>query len=493
MKRPWTFRQRISLGFALTVALTVLIVACAFYAIHLMSAANYEMSEVVSSRIYQDEALGSEVHSWLSRSLEVSDRVRSISYLIGVAAVALVLVISIGFTKALCRLYQERELTLDELKRSESRFRSLVESNMVGVIYTDFRGKVYEANDEYLRMLKYTREDMARGELDWAKLTPPDYRERDQNAIREIQAGGACRPFEKEMVCKDGERVRVLVGAARLNDPPYECVGYIADLTELWKAEKERELATRAREQLLAFVAHDLKNPLSAILSITDILSKRLTPWESESGKICLKAADSLRRSALQMSRLISDVLDSSRIEAGSLMLNMRQEEVGSVIREALESIQPNADQRAVRIESELDQERRLEIPCDRDRMLQVLSNLLGNAIKFSPWGGTVRVRLDSTDQEIRVAIEDQGPGIDEDQRKMLFEKYWQARQTAHLGSGMGLSIAKGIVEAHGGRIWVQSSTEKGSVFWFALPKKTSFPAKLQIASSRVPELVRAL
>jgi signal transduction histidine kinase len=227
------------------------------------------------------------------------------------------------------------------------------------------------------------------------------------------------------------------------------------------------ERAAREREDVLAIVSHDLKNPLATVRLSAAVLHQklaRLPGGDSLTGRVA-----AMDRAAVLMLGLISRLLDAARLDAGQpLAVEPRPEPVGELIGEALALIEPQASRAELRLESHLPPG--LLAQCDRERVLQVLANLLGNAVKFTPSGGTVTVEATSEDGEVRVAVRDTGPGIPEDERPRLFQRHWQSRETAARGSGLGLYIAKGLVEAHGGRLWVESTVGAGSTFTFTLP-----------------------
>jgi signal transduction histidine kinase len=177
-----------------------------------------------------------------------------------------------------------------------------------------------------------------------------------------------------------------------------------------------------------------------------------------------------MRRSADRANRLIRDLLDAARIEDGKLPIEPRRADPASLIRETVELLLPQAADKPLRLEVDAPDD--LPAVCaDRDRTLQVLTNLVGNAVKFTPAGGRVVARAAAdASSEVRFTITDTGPGLSADELSHLFDRYWQAKKTAKLGTGLGLVIAKGIVEAHGGRIWAESEPGRGSTFHFTLP-----------------------
>ncbi|XXF77656.1 PAS domain-containing sensor histidine kinase [Myxococcaceae bacterium GXIMD 01537] len=229
----------------------------------------------------------------------------------------------------------------------------------------------------------------------------------------------------------------------------------------------ESRRATRAREDLLAIVSHDLKNPLG-VVQLSSALLLRGRPGMPRDEQVH-KQASRIQAASERMSRLISDLLDWGRIEAGQLPLEPAINGAAALLAEALEGIRPLAEAKHLQVVTALPDES-LRVCCDRTRVLQVLGNLLGNALKFTPDGGQVRVSAGVRGTEVCFEVEDTGQGIAPEQLPSVFDRYWQAKDAVGRGSGLGLAIAKGIVETHGGRIWARSTLGQGSVFTFTLP-----------------------
>lgn len=234
------------------------------------------------------------------------------------------------------------------------------------------------------------------------------------------------------------------------------------DLKQESLFKKETQMS-QARKETVEVVAHDLKNPISSIIMSTEIalMQKQAPPEEIQTLEITL-------RSARSMQKLVDDLLDHAKIESGSLAMEKRRNQVSTLLSEMHQRFQPLADQRQIRLESKMG----LCPPVvwDASRMEQVLSNLLGNALKFTPVGGWIRLQAESKDGHIIITVMDSGAGMTAEQAAHVFERYWQVRATAKQGIGLGLSIAQAIVQAHGGRIWVESTPGKGSSFSFAIP-----------------------
>jgi signal transduction histidine kinase len=218
--------------------------------------------------------------------------------------------------------------------------------------------------------------------------------------------------------------------------------------------------AIRMRDDVLAIVSHDLRTPLAAI----SMQAEGLTGDES-----ITRPAANIIRAAQRMNRLIGDLLDASAINAGSLTLDLKEHCAMEIAREALDMFRPHAEARQIQLLDTLPDDR-VKVICDRDRIVQVLSNLIGNAIKFTPRGGRVTVQVYRKDGHVQFATEDTGQGIPPDQVPHLFDRFWQGRTRAS-GSGLGLFIARGIIAAHGGILGVDTRLGNGSRFFFELPE----------------------
>ncbi|HTL33596.1 MAG TPA: ATP-binding protein [Kofleriaceae bacterium] len=214
--------------------------------------------------------------------------------------------------------------------------------------------------------------------------------------------------------------------------------------------------AIRMRDDVLAIVSHDLRTPLGTI----SMQAETLVGDDRVS-----KAAISIIRAAQRMNRLIGDLLDASAINAGGLALDLRSHDAGDVVREATEMFRSHAEARQIKLLEQFPGEPMLVV-CDRDRIVQVLSNLLGNAIKFTPRGGTVTLRVESKASRVVFSVSDTGHGIGNDQLPHLFERFWRGHPHGN-GAGLGLFIARGIVAAHGGSLGVDTMPGAGSRFYF--------------------------
>lgn len=244
----------------------------------------------------------------------------------------------------------------------------------------------------------------------------------------------------------------------------------LRDITEQVALRKRLQTAVNARDDTVAVVAHDLRNPVSAVKMLSAALLQR-----AEGEKLSSVSREQLtliRQAALQMDRLIQDLLDVARVETGRLVIEPEPVEVTELIQSALETLRPLVHNAGIALGEHYAPDMPT-VSADRQRIGQVLSNLIGNAIKAVPGGGRITVRAERDGNgSIRVAVADTGSGIASEQLSHIFDRFWQSERSSirTRGAGLGLPIAKGIVEAHGGRMWAESVFGSGSTFHFTLP-----------------------
>jgi chemotaxis family two-component system sensor kinase Cph1 len=245
------------------------------------------------------------------------------------------------------------------------------------------------------------------------------------------------------------------------------------DLQRQYERETEArvsaELANEQKEQLLTMVSHDLKNPVHSLMVGIALIEKTLSADALGKAAIIL---DGMNRSLKGMNHLIGDLLSVSKLESGTMRLDLQEHSVSDVLVDVMQLLQPIAIERGIDLYVDDASATDLSIRVDRNRLLQVFSNLVGNALKFTSSGGQVKLRVEAGHRETLFVVADTGLGIAKEHLPHVFDRFWQARQTQRLGTGLGLSIAKGIVEAHGGRIWVESEPGRGSTFSFSIPHR---------------------
>lgn len=304
----------------------------------------------------------------------------------------------------------------------------------------------------------------------WTRRLHPDDRERFLAAVARTITDRVDQSCNHRMLAADGRTLWFHTGLSMVLDTPVpELHGVSADVTDLKLAEEEAREATRAREELLAVVSHDLKTPLQAISMTVQRLSGITTLTADATGQAKAGIAR-IHRAATQMDRLLDDLLDMERIRRRRLHVELRPERAAALARDAVELIEGLAAERSIDLAAEVDDVADVDVLCDPDRIVQVLTNLLGNAIKSCGRGGSIRLRAARRGDEVQLAVADTGRGIAPADLARLFDapRVTPARRDG--GLGLGLAISKGIVEAHGGALEVESAVGRGTTFRFALP-----------------------
>ena len=243
---------------------------------------------------------------------------------------------------------------------------------------------------------------------------------------------------------------------------------------ELHRQYSTAEREKGAREKLLAIVSHDLRSPLTVILM--GIAELRRTPRPGEHPVQGRDVLDGLQRSAELMRRLVDDLLDAAKIERGSFTIAPATHDIAALVEETAKTMRLSAAAKRVRIDCTVPP-REILVECDRERLIQVLGNLLGNAIKFAPADARVELALAEDAEAVQISVHDPGPGIRSEELPLVFAPYWQASGAAPLGAGLGLFIVKGIVEAHRGRVDVRSAPGEGATFIVTLPRSAHLGA----------------
>jgi PAS domain S-box-containing protein len=236
--------------------------------------------------------------------------------------------------------------------------------------------------------------------------------------------------------------------------------------SEIFLASKlyvDSQRAIKEREYILSVVSNELKNPLSAIKSATQILSKNNLYTDE-----ILLVARNILQSTQTIERLILDLLDFGKIQSGTLLLKKDSESVAELIKAAMDSVAPLALEKKIKLISELPA-KDLRICGDRNRIIQVLSSLIENAIKFTLEMGEVQIKASKFGEDVQFSVIDTGPSIAVEKIPKLFDQFWQTKELGDLGTGLRLSIVKGIIESHGGKIWVEGPTGQGNQFNFTI------------------------
>jgi signal transduction histidine kinase len=228
------------------------------------------------------------------------------------------------------------------------------------------------------------------------------------------------------------------------------------------------EQAARMREEMVAVVSHDLKNPLATIQMAVSFLLEDLIP-DDTAHHLARQQLDAIHRTAERMYRLVHDLLDVAAIEAGQLPVTQSPLSAHALVTDALELLRPLAAAKSIALVGDVPPGLPA-VAADRERVLQVFSNLGGNALKFTARDGRVEIHATGHERAVEFIVRDTGPGIQPEDLPHVFDRFWQAKKRERAGVGLGLAIAKGIIEAHGGEIHVDSTPGQGSRFAFTLP-----------------------
>ena len=382
----------------------------------------------------------------------------------------------------------ENSRLYDDLKAREARIRRLLDSSVIGIVIWNLDGRILDANDAFLRMVRYERKDLQAG-LNWTDMTPEESREVSAAGIRHLVATGEMPHHEKEYFRKDGTRVPVLVGAAAFDGTPNEGVAFIVDLTEQKHAEEKlRESELRYRDlqselahanriatmgQLCAWIAHDVRQPLVGVVASANAGLRWLSAHPPN-----VSAAERALERVVREGHRAADVLDSIRTLVKKATPHKEPVDLNEIIRETMILLSPEAERKGIVVQADLVSTLPV-VSADRIQTQQVIVNLMVNAIEAMsnaaiPPPHTLRVasRTDASGAVV-VAVGDSGPGIAAEQQDHLFDAFFTTKSG---GLGMGLAISRTIIESCGGRIWVTPNTPRGAVFQFSLPRTAEPP-----------------
>jgi PAS domain S-box-containing protein len=373
-----------------------------------------------------------------------------------------------------------------DLAEREAKIRRLVDANIIGINIWNSEGRIIEANEAFLHMVGYSREDLVSGRVRWTDLTPPEWRELIPREIAELKMTGSLQPFEKEYLHKGGSRVPVLIGSALFDEQQDQGVAFVLDLTERKRSEAEaRESERRYREiemelahanrlatmgQLTASIAHEVNQPIAATVTNAQAALRWLARRPPDLEEV-RQALDRIVETGTRM----SDVIDRVRALIKKTPPRKDHLNINDGIREVIELTRSEAIRSGASVEMRPAGELPL-IEGDRVQLQQVILNLIMNAIEAmrATSGGSRELLISSRKTEpssVLLAVRDSGPGLDPATLERLFDAFYTTKPG---GLGLGLSICRSIIEAHGGRLWAEANVPRGAVFQFTIPASTS-------------------
>jgi PAS domain S-box-containing protein len=360
-----------------------------------------------------------------------------------------------------------------DLQEREAKFRRFVDSKIIGIVMTDFGGQIHEANNAFLEMVGYDREDLASGRIRWTEMTPPEWLGVSQRAVDQLRATGSCEPFEKEYFRKDGSRVPALVGAAAFEGRD-EGVSFVLDLTERKRAqealqEAQAELAHVTRVTtvgaLTAAIAHEINQPIAATVANASAGLR----WIAAQPPALEETRQALARIVRDGNRA-GEVIGRIRALVKKGPPRKERFDINEAVLEVISLSNSELQRNRVELQPHLSRDLPL-VPGDRVQLQQVILNLILNAVQamsgVADRPRELGVGSGASDSQVFVEVRDSGSGFDASNLDRLFDPFYTTKPN---GMGMGLAISHSIVEAHGGRIWATPNEPHGAVFRFTLP-----------------------
>lgn len=367
---------------------------------------------------------------------------------------------------------------------SEEKYRNLFESSFGGIVYTDTAGSILDCNQSFAEMLGYDKDELLGLSL-W-DITPSEWHSVDREVVEnQLLRSGHSDRYEKQYMRKDGSIVPVSLLSWLVTGDSGEHLGawaQVEDISErkqyevfirqtigrLEQANESLREMDRLKTEFVGIVSHELRSPIAAVESGLVAL-KTLGDEATEDQRDELMGI--VERGMQRLGNLVDDLLDITRIESGQLKLELRPVNAVELAQRVMEMYQPRFQSKGVELELEHTDSAQ-GVLCDSRRIEQVLTNLLDNALKFTPEGAVI-VRIDGTPSRVICTVTDSGPGIPLSFHQQVFDKFFSVGSPdGKQGVGLGLAISRGIVEAHGGRMWVESRRGSGATFGFELPQE---------------------
>lgn len=359
-------------------------------------------------------------------------------------------------------LEQEVRDGYDALLVSELRLRRLMNSSMVGIIQGRQDGRLIEANDTLLHLTDYTRSELTEGQLNWFAMTDADAQMLQAAAFEQLMQQGVTRPFESEIVARNGDLIPIMLGLALLEGSSSDWVGFVVDL-------REQKRIDLMKAEFISIVSHELRTPLTSIRGSLGLLEAGVVGDLPQKAMQLIQVA---HKNSQRLVSLVNDILDLEKLATGKMQIILRHVDLILLAQQAIEANTGYAASFRVQFVMQCNAVT-LPVLADGDRLMQVFANLLSNAAKFSQRDGIVNIRVEKRENAAFVEVEDHGRGIPQEFHEQIFGKFAQAdsASTRHVeGAGLGLHITKTLLEKMHGEIGFTSEVGVKTIFWFSLP-----------------------
>jgi PAS domain S-box-containing protein len=369
-----------------------------------------------------------------------------------------------------------------EVNKSKAYIENLVENAADLIICTDLEDRILTWNLGAQALFGYGKDEIVGKRL--SVLLPPERFHELEEMRSKVQISGALRDLEVRSKKKDGSMIDVSLSVSPIRDLEGQIVGFLRvakDITEKKRFERRLQELDQMKSDFVSNVSHELRTPLTSIKGSVDNMLDGLTGGLNEKQ---VRYLSRIKSNTDRLARLINDLLDLSRIESGRIEVRPTKLPLAALAGEVAEYLKPLAAEKQIQIEVPAS-DPSMTAWADRDKVTQVLLNLVGNAVKFTVPESTVTIAIERDGSEwVQVSVADAGPGIRSEERNRIFAKFYQIARVDKQrpkGSGLGLAICKALVEMHGGKIWVESEIGKGSKFLFTLP--ATQPFQLDVAA----------
>jgi len=370
---------------------------------------------------------------------------------------------------ALASAVTQRKLAEDAMRRSEEKYRELISTSIDGIVSTDQQMRVIIWNHGAEIIFGYKEKEMLGQNV--LKIIPEEFQKGMAKGVAQIVKTGKSKMADKILdtvgLRKDGTTVPIgLSVSSRKSEDNYVVTAIIRDITERKEAEEKLRKIDEMKSEFLSNVSHELRTPLQSISGFTKLILSSKVPDPATQHEF-LQIID---RETLHLGNLINSLLDMSRMESGRFQINKQLIPIRDIMLDSVKSFHSLAHDKDINLNEDIPPQLP-EMEVDGERMRQVVINLLSNAIKYSDPGSSVTVKIEKREKELLFQISDHGIGISQETLLHLFERFYRAEDKLNrCGTGLGLYIAKQIIEAHGGQIWAESKLGEGSTFSFTLP-----------------------